>query len=217
MKLATGVIPYKPRPQFKAYHKRTQRFAKLVCHRRFGKTVNLSTLRYFVEKLSEDRSALFEGLSVWGSREARGHFQRYPVISLTFKDVKARTFDEAFRAIRREICRMYEEHAYLLDAGALRPQQAARFEQILAAEGPEDLYADALRELSLLLARFHGEGVFVRKTPVMSDRVRAYSDGTALTIIGDDVDGDGQHWKYIRTPDGLEGYVPAMYTTTTQP
>jgi hypothetical protein len=62
-----------------------------------------------------------------------------------------------------------------------------------------------------------GEGVYVRNTPVMSDRVRAYSDGTALTIIGDDVDGDGQHWKHVRTPDGLEGYVPAMYTTTTQP
>jgi hypothetical protein len=62
-----------------------------------------------------------------------------------------------------------------------------------------------------------GEGVYVRNTPVMSDRVRAYADGTALTIIGDDVDGDGQHWKHVRTPDGLEGYVPAMYTTTTQP
>lgn len=59
--------------------------------RRFGKTVNLSTLRTFVEKTKEDASALFEGLSVWGSAEARAHFGRYPVISLTFKDIKART------------------------------------------------------------------------------------------------------------------------------
>src|SRR5690349_9715044 len=36
-----------------------------------------------------------------------------------------------------------------------------------------------------------GIGVYVRKTPVMSDRLRAYADGTALTIAGDDVDGDG--------------------------
>ena len=70
---------------------------------------------------------------------------------------------------------------------------------------------------TLYVGNTDGEGVYVRSTPVMSDRVRAYSDGTALTIIGDDVDGDGQHWKHIRTPDGLEGYVPAMYTTTTQP
>src|SRR5205823_7985130 len=62
-----------------------------------------------------------------------------------------------------------------------------------------------------------GIGVFVRKTPAMSDRLRAYPDGTALTIVGDDVDGDGQHWKHIKTPDGLEGYVPAIYTVDTPP
>jgi hypothetical protein len=62
-----------------------------------------------------------------------------------------------------------------------------------------------------------GEGVYVRNSPSMADRNKAYPDGTALTIIGDDVDGDGQHWKHVRTPDGLEGYVPAMYTTDAPP
>jgi len=62
-----------------------------------------------------------------------------------------------------------------------------------------------------------GEGVFVRKTPVMADRVQAYADGTPLTIVGDDVDGDGQHWKHVKTPDGLEGYVPSIYTVDAQP
>ncbi|MBK8257844.1 MAG: AAA family ATPase [Polyangiaceae bacterium] len=129
--------------------------------RRFGKTVNLSTVRYFVEKSNVDRSGLFEGLSVWGSVEARPHFQRYPVIWLTLKDVKARTFDEAFAAIRREIGQMYKEHVYLYREGALGEDEAARFKQILAAEGSEALYAYALRELTALLARYHGERVFV--------------------------------------------------------
>jgi hypothetical protein len=62
-----------------------------------------------------------------------------------------------------------------------------------------------------------GEGVYLRKTPVMDDRIRAYADGTALTIIGEDVEGDGQSWKHVRTPDGLEGYVPSMYTTDSPP
>jgi hypothetical protein len=62
-----------------------------------------------------------------------------------------------------------------------------------------------------------GEGVYLRKTPAMSDRIQAYSDGTALTVIGDDVDGDGQHWKHVRAPDGTEGYVPSQYTVDTQP
>jgi hypothetical protein len=62
-----------------------------------------------------------------------------------------------------------------------------------------------------------GQGVFVRKTPVMADRVRAYPDATPLTVVGDDVDGDGQHWKHVKTPDGLEGYVPSIYTVDAQP
>jgi hypothetical protein len=60
-----------------------------------------------------------------------------------------------------------------------------------------------------------GEGVYVRNTPVMSDRAQAYPDGTALVVVGPDVEGDGQHWKHIKTPDGLEGYVPTEYTTDT--
>ncbi len=129
--------------------------------RRFGKTVNLSTVRYFVEKSQEDRSALFEGLAVWSSATAREHYQRYPVISLTFKDIKARKFEDALAAIRGEIRHVYEEHAYLLEKGALSPQQTRRFEQILAAEGPKSLYTGSLRELSGLLERHHGERVFI--------------------------------------------------------
>ena len=51
----------------------------------------------------------------------------------------------------------------------------------------------------------------------MADRLTAYPDGTALTIVGDDTDGDGQHWKHVKTPDGTEGYVPSIYTVTTPP
>jgi hypothetical protein len=62
-----------------------------------------------------------------------------------------------------------------------------------------------------------GEGVYLRKTPNMDDRLKAYPDGTMLTVIGDDVDNDDQHWKNVRAPDGTEGYVPSMYTTESAP
>ena len=129
--------------------------------RRFGKTVNLSTVRCFVEKSDEDRSALFEGLKVWGSAEARQHFQRYPVIWLTFKDVKAGRFEEAFAAIRVEIQRAHEAHTYLLDRGRLRPEEAEAFQKILRGEGPVQLYASSLLELSKQLAEHHGQGAFI--------------------------------------------------------
>ena len=62
-----------------------------------------------------------------------------------------------------------------------------------------------------------GEGVYLRTSPAMADRLTAYADGTPLIIIGDDEDGDGVHWHHVRAPDGTEGYVPAMYTVDTPP
>jgi hypothetical protein len=82
---------------------------------------------------------------------------------------------------------------------------------------PESEAASTSGAATVWVGNTDGEGVYIRKTPVMDDRIRAYPDGTELTIIGDDVDSDGQHWRNVRTPDGLEGYVPSMYTTDTPP
>jgi hypothetical protein len=62
-----------------------------------------------------------------------------------------------------------------------------------------------------------GEGVYIRRTPVLADRVRAYPDRTPLTIIDVDVDADGIKWHHVKAPDGLVGYVPVQYTVTTEP
>jgi hypothetical protein len=76
---------------------------------------------------------------------------------------------------------------------------------------------EAEKPSSVWVANTDGEGVFIRHTPVMADRAQAYPDDTELEVIGDDVDGDGQHWKHVRAPDGVEGYVPSMYTRDTPP
>src|SRR4051812_9953150 len=74
--------------------------------RRFGKTLNLSTLRYFLEKSDEVRSSLYEGLEVWGNTGARAHFQRYPVLWMTFKDLKFSSWEATFAGIRTEVQRL---------------------------------------------------------------------------------------------------------------
>jgi hypothetical protein len=129
--------------------------------RRFGKTVNLSTLRCFIEKSAEDTRPLFAGLAIERRPEAWEHFQRYPVIFMTFKDVKAATFEMAFSAIRREIAAAYRQHHYLLEGETLDEQQRRDFLQILGHEGEETLYWGALRELSAHLHRYHGERVAI--------------------------------------------------------
>ncbi len=58
-----------------------------------------------------------------------------------------------------------------------------------------------------------GLGVFVRRTTRIEDRVKAYPDNTRLAVIGPDVEAEGRIWRHVRAPDGVEGYVPAQYTS----
>ena len=79
--------------------------------RRFGKTVNLSTLRYFLERSDEDATPLFDALTVWRAGDAvRAHFQRYPVLSVSFKDVKAATFADCLNGFELVLRRELERH-----------------------------------------------------------------------------------------------------------
>src|SRR5690242_15690586 len=61
--------------------------------RRFGKTLTLSALAYFLERRDEDLSHLFQDLAVWSDPAARAHFQQHPVLFLSFKDIKARSYE----------------------------------------------------------------------------------------------------------------------------
>lgn len=56
-----------------------------------------------------------------------------------------------------------------------------------------------------------GEGVYIRSSPAMGDRIRAYPDNTELRVIGPDQEGEGRRWYHVRAPDGTEGYVPSEY------
>lgn len=58
-----------------------------------------------------------------------------------------------------------------------------------------------------------GVGVFLRRTPQAADRLKAYPDNTRLAVIGPDVGAEGRIWRHVRAPDGVEGYVPAQYTS----
>jgi hypothetical protein len=61
------------------------------------------------------------------------------------------------------------------------------------------------------VANTNGVGVYLRRTPSLEDKLRAYQDGTALRVLGPDADDGGVHWRHVSAPDGLEGYVPSDY------
>jgi hypothetical protein len=129
--------------------------------RRFGKTLNLSMLRCFFEKTGEDRSALFAGLHAASSAVARPHFQRYPVIFMSFKDVKPTSWENCLGGIAGVLADTFGEHGYLLTEGKLDTADATLFTAIHERRAGQPVLASALKLLSRLLAQHHGERVVI--------------------------------------------------------
>jgi hypothetical protein len=129
--------------------------------RRFGKTLNLSMLRYFFEKSADDVRPLFAGLAVASSESAWTHFQRYPVIFMTFKDVKPRSWEDCLAGMANVLADAYGEHRYLLAQGAMEADEIEIFTAILHRRASKSQMVVALKLLSSLLARHHGEKVVI--------------------------------------------------------
>lgn len=80
--------------------------------RRFGKTLNMDMLRVFFEKTEEDTSAFFKDQAIWACGEAcRRHQGRYPVIFLSFKDVKFNDWQASYQKLAELMGAEYERHA----------------------------------------------------------------------------------------------------------
>lgn len=129
--------------------------------RRFGKTLNLSMLRYFFDKATPADEALFQGLAIESSPLFTEHYRRYPVIYLTFKDAKGQDWAECFETIQAVIYQTYHYHRYLLTDLMLSPEERATFEQILAGKAKKGDYGQSLKKLSELLYRYHHEAVVI--------------------------------------------------------
>ncbi|GAK53224.1 hypothetical protein U14_04489 [Candidatus Moduliflexus flocculans] len=146
--------------------------------RRFGKTLNLSTLRYFFEQSAEERRALFDGLLIAHEPHFQAHQGKYPVIFLTFKDVKGLNWQDVqtslYSVIGHEIER-YQQVWQRDGAATLSQKTLQRIAQDAAA--PAD-YADALRLLSEALYAYYDAPVVILideyDAPILSGHVNGY-------------------------------------------
>jgi len=144
--------------------------------RRFGKTLNLSMLRYFydccpeTERIDVNKQAaplntysdLFVSLDIQGAgSEYMDKQGKYPVIFLSFKDIKELEWDTCFYKIKRLIQREYLKHDYLLDSKVLKPQELDYFKKIINLNGEKGDYESSLESLLLFLNRFYGTRVVI--------------------------------------------------------
>ena len=85
--------------------------------RRFGKTLNMSMIEAFFSLDYADRGELFKGLSIWKNEKYRKIQGTYPVISLSFANVKETSFINTRKKICQLITKIYAKHTFLLDSG----------------------------------------------------------------------------------------------------
>jgi len=121
--------------------------------RRFGKTLNMDMLRCFFELSDEDTGRYFEDTMIWKcGDEYRAHQGKYPVIFLTFKDVKFDSWQETLEKIKDLLQAEYGRHAELLDSDRLAKYEKEYFEKIMDGSASYMDMTAALEKLSKMLA-----------------------------------------------------------------
>ena len=91
--------------------------------RRFGKTLNMSMVEQFFSINYANRGDLFEGLSIWQEEEYRSLQGTYPVISLTFANVKEDNYEATKFRIYQLLIGLYNKHDYLLESNLLNENE----------------------------------------------------------------------------------------------
>ncbi len=133
--------------------------------RRFGKTLNMSMLKYFFEKqecrrytMEEvDTGYLFEGLKIWDSgKKYRDEQGKYPVIYLTFKNAKQNNWEHTYQNIKEIIADEYKRHRYVLEGDALSELEKEKYNSIIELKASEVEYTNVLKDMSEYLKRYFG-------------------------------------------------------------
>ncbi|MBK8256896.1 MAG: AAA family ATPase [Polyangiaceae bacterium] len=152
--------------------------------RRFGKSLNLSTMKWFFEKREEDVWHLFDGLHVArAGAKYRGHFQKYPVIHISLKETKAASFDACVTKARAAIRGMYAEHLPAV-VGKLDPGDEREFQAILNDTASNALHELAIGNLTKYLHQVHGVRPIVLIDEYDAGIHASYANGFYKEAIG---------------------------------
>ena len=130
--------------------------------RRFGKTLNMDMLRVFFEISEDDTSKYFTDKAIWKCGEKyRRHQGKYPVIFLTFKDVKFDTWEATIGKIRGLLQEEYGRHQELLSSDRISQYEREYFEKILGALANDVELTSALERLSKMLTVHYGKAPII--------------------------------------------------------
>lgn len=149
--------------------------------RRFGKTLNMDMLRVFFERTEEDTSVYFRDKKIWACGKDYQKYQgKYPVIFVTFKDVKCEDWETAYDLIYKILRNEFERHSELLSSDKISSYEKKYLTSLLQGEANENDVALAFLNLSRMLHIHYGIAPIIiideYDTPIQQGHVRGYYD-----------------------------------------
>ena len=153
--------------------------------RRFGKTLNLSMLRYFFDINRKSQNNLFLNLNIWQiENEIKEKYAKYPVIFLSFKDAKENNWEHCLELIISEISDTYSKHLYLLESSDLADHEKIEYQRITHKNASIVEYQRSLKKLSEYLQRFYKQRVVILideyDTPIQAGYKKYYENAISF-------------------------------------
>lgn len=147
--------------------------------RRFGKTLNMSMVEQFFSLKYVGRSDLFEKMQIWEEQMYRDLQGTYPVISLSFANIKETTYENTRDKICQLLVRLYAQYEFLLNTDILTDAEKQLFDRVTIDMNDVDATM-ALYQLSDYLCRYYGKKVIILldeyDTPMQEAYVHGYWD-----------------------------------------
>jgi len=160
--------------------------------RRFGKTLNLSMLNYFFD-IQEESGKLFEGLAVANNSAIMAHLNRYPIIYISFKDVKESTIALALAKIYSLIRSEFGKNEKIIEGiiNQIEREDRENYREILNGVASQDEYENSLKLLSKLLTLAYNQKCIILideyDTPIQTAFLKGYYEemvGFFKTFMG---------------------------------
>ena len=147
--------------------------------RRFGKTLNMDMLRVFFEKTDDDTSVYFKGKKIWACGENYQAYQgKYPVIYVTFKDVKCEDWESTYALICQILRNEVQRHSELLNSDQISSYDKKYLERILEGTASETDMATVFLNLSRMLDAYYDKAPIIiideYDTPIQQGHTQGY-------------------------------------------
>ena len=153
--------------------------------RRFGKTLNMDMLRTFFEISDEDTSVYFRNRAIWKAGKAYRAYQgKYPVVSVTFKDIKCETWSETLEKLREVLGNEYARHDVLLTSDKCNAVDKAYFSRVMERRASQTELTSALMTLTKMLHEHYGTAPVIiideYDTPIQQGHTKGFYDQIIL-------------------------------------